>query len=162
MGKAETKPSASRTTYTTDKADKVIDLVSSGVPLAQVCRDMSIGLRTWYGWCDARPELLARFVRAREDGEDAIAVDCLRIADTPAEAIIEKSSANGVEITRQDALGHRKLQIETRLRLLAKWNPRKWGDKVQHGGADDLPPVRTESLVTLDPSEAYKLLLGGK
>ena len=34
-----------------------------------------------------------------------------------------------IKIKREDMLGHRKLQIETRLKLLAKWNPKKWGDK---------------------------------
>ena len=28
-------------------------------------------------------------------------------------------------------LGHRKLQIETRLKLLAKWSPKKYGEKIQ-------------------------------
>lgn len=34
-----------------------------------------------------------------------------------------------------------KLRIETRLKLLAKWNPKKWGEKVDlnHGGQADNP-----------------------
>ena len=55
---------------------------------------------------------------------------------------------------------HAKLRIDTRLKLLAKWNPRKWGDKLAVGGAEDLPAIRSDVLVTLDPSEAYKKLLG--
>jgi len=31
---------------------------------------------------------------------------------------------------------HRKLRIDTRLKLLAKWNPKKYGDKqaIEHSG----------------------------
>ena len=35
------------------------------------------------------------------------------------------------EVKQADMIEHRKLRIETRLKLLAKWNPRKYGDKVQ-------------------------------
>ena len=40
-------------------------------------------------------------------------------------------------------LGHRKLQIETRLKLLAKWDPKRYGDKVDlnHGGEVGLQVV---------------------
>ena len=142
--------------------DEVIERMSMGEPLAAICRDEHMpSLRTFYTWKDRTPELSARFAHARDDGFDQIALDALTIADTPIEATIEKSTASGLEITRQDALGHRKLQIETRLKLLAKWDPRRYGDKLAIGGADDLPSLKSEALVTLDPSEAYKRLLGG-
>jgi hypothetical protein len=41
--------------------------------------------------------------------------------------------------TVEDMLGHRKLQIETRLKLLAKWNPKKYGDRVQLSGDKENP-----------------------
>lgn len=79
-------------------------------------------------------------------GEDAIAADCLRIADTPMEGVEFVTKADGgVEEKRGDMLGHRKLQIETRLKLLAKWNPKKYGDKMAVGGAEDLPPIKTDA-----------------
>jgi hypothetical protein len=36
---------------------------------------------------------------------------------------------------------HRKLRIETRLKLLAKWNPKKYGDKLAHTGASGDGPI---------------------
>ena len=44
-----------------------------------------------------------------------------------------------IEVKKEDMLGHRKLQIETRLKLLAKWNPKKYGDKVTHSGDASAP-----------------------
>jgi hypothetical protein len=35
---------------------------------------------------------------------------------------------DSVTVTEEDMLGHRKLQIETRLKLLAKFNPKKYGE----------------------------------
>jgi hypothetical protein len=45
-------------------------------------------------------------------------------------------------------LGHRKLQIETRLKLLAKWNPKKYGDRVQLAGDAD-SPLKVEADLTI-------------
>jgi hypothetical protein len=56
----------------------------------------------------------------------------------------ETSSATGLTITRQDMLGHRKLLIETRLKLLAKWNPKKYGDRQILAGDKDNPIVTVE------------------
>jgi hypothetical protein len=140
--------------------DEIIARLSMGEPLAAICRDERMpAVRTFYTWKDRSPELSARFAHARDDGFYQIALDTLKIADTPVEAVIERSTATGLEVTRQDALGHRKLQIETRLKLLARWDPRRYGDKLAVGGADDLPPIQQNT--TLDPSEAYKRLLGG-
>jgi hypothetical protein len=42
-------------------------------------------------------------------------------------------------VTEEDLTQHRRLQIETRLKLLAKWNPRKYGDKTVLAGDPDAP-----------------------
>lgn len=156
--KARGKPSK----FTEELAEQILARLSDGEPLAQIIRsDGMPGLTTWYDWCSARPELSERFGRARDAGFDMIAMDALRIADTPELGTITKLKDGAKEITQEDMLGHRKLQVETRLKLLAKWDPRRYGDKIALGGATDLPPVQTNTQVTLDPSEAYKALLGG-
>lgn len=71
--------------------------------------------RTVYDWIEADAELAARFERAREIGFDAIAEDILTNVDNVV--------AIGEHIQRS------KLQVETRLKLLAKWHPKKYGDK---------------------------------
>lgn len=76
--------------------------------------------------------------RARESGEDYLAAECLQIANTPEAGEETEFDKDGNVVRRKvgDMLGHRKLQIETRLKLLAKWNPKKYGDKQQleHSG----------------------------
>ena len=91
-----------------------------------------------------------RFAHARELGEDAIAQECLTIADTPMIGIEEETSDTGKKIKKSDMLGHRKLRIETRMKLLAVWNPKKWGDKLGIGGADGLPPLKSMDDEALD------------
>jgi hypothetical protein len=140
--------------------DEIIDRVTAGEPLAQVLRssDAMPSPSAFYVWLNEDAELDGRFARAREHGHDAIAADCLRIADTPMPGVIQKKELLGVlqregadgqtervalpeaelvvtEERVEDMLGHRKLQVETRLKLLSKWD-RRYADRqqIEHTG----------------------------
>lgn len=157
----EKKARGRESTYTPEKFDEIELRLSMGEPLAQICRDEHMPVpSTVYDWVAAH-NLEQRFARARANGFDAIALEALRIADTPVEGMKRKQTDEGEEVTYEDMLGHRKLQVETRLKLLAKWDPKRYGEKLALGGADDLAPIKSEALVTLDPAEAYKKLIDG-
>ena len=93
--------------------------------------------RTIYDKMLADPAVASRVACARDVGYDVIADECAHIADTQVLGRRVKRSDDGIEIVEEDMLGHRKLQIETRLKLLACWNPRKYGAKqeIEHKGA---------------------------
>lgn len=115
--------------------EEILERVTAGEPLAQVLRTEGFPKpSTFYLWLEKDAELSGRFARAREFGADAIAVEALRIADTPIEGVRRKETEDGVEVTTEDMLGHRRLQVETRLKLLAKWDPKRYGEKVQVDG----------------------------
>ena len=105
--------------------------------------------RTVYDWVVARPEFAARLARARELGYDSLAEEALEISNTPhlGQKKVFSSGAgedeDSMTVTEDDMLGHRKLQIETRLKLLAVWDPKRYGNKVQLGG-DPANPVKIE------------------
>lgn len=112
---------------------EILDRLSRGEPLAQICRDEGMPTSNgWRDWCSADEALGIAYARAREDGFDQIATQALVIADEQHEGETVTVKADGtVETRREDMLGHRRLQIETRLKLLAKWDPKRYGDKVQ-------------------------------
>ncbi len=131
--------------YSDELLAKIVERLSAGEPLAQICRDEGMpSSRTVRAWIQEKAHVSAAIAHAREEGEDWLAAECLMIADTPREGVTEKlelvKGADGkmalvvTERKREDMLGHRKLQIETRLKLLAKWNPKKYGEKVEVGG----------------------------
>jgi hypothetical protein len=78
-----------------------------------------------------------RFARARDTGHDIIAQECLEIADRKAEDYMVL--ADGREQLDREHVQRSKLRIETRLKLLAKWNPKKWGDKLELAGDQQNP-----------------------
>ncbi len=119
--------------------EAILERHAAGETIASILRTPGMpARRTFYDWLEDE-DRAAQFARARDVAMDAIADEAARIADTQVEAIIRKESEKGVEITREDALGHRKLQVETRLKLLAKWAPRKYGDKLELSGDADRP-----------------------
>jgi hypothetical protein len=107
--------------------------IESGKTLRAYCRqDGKPSYGTVYDWLEVDAAQSSRFAHARNIGEDQIAQECLEIADTTqiGEIVTQKPDGS-VEIKTIDMIEHRKLRIETRLKLLAKWNPKKWGDKLQ-------------------------------
>jgi hypothetical protein len=133
--------------YTPEIAQEMCNRLANGEPLRQICRDEGFpAWQTVYDWMyrddalgDAGVGLSRAIARARELGYDAIAEDCLIIADTPQLGQRQVMDDKGSTVTVEDMLGHRKLQIETRLKLLAKFNPKKYGDKLALGGDADNP-----------------------
>jgi hypothetical protein len=132
--------------YDPEIARIICEQLSEGVPLRQICRDNE-GFPAWrtvYDWMGRDEELSASIARARDIGYDALAEECLLIADTPQFGQKQVMSDEGATTTIEDMLGHRKLQIETRLKLLAKFHPTKYGDRVAIEGVEGGAAIKTE------------------
>jgi type III secretion system FlhB-like substrate exporter len=142
--------------YTPELVAEICERISTGEPLRQICRDEHMPHWTQvYEWLSRDEGLSLRVTRAREAGYDALAEEALEIADTPrlgAKKVFSSGADEGEDsttVTEEDMLGHRKLQIETRLKLLACWNPAKYGNKVALGG-DPKNPLKVEIQVEAD------------
>ena len=110
---------------------RIVDGLSEGTPLTVICAGENMPHDTTVrDWMAANPDVSLAIARARDRGFDKIALEAMRIADTPliGEEITE--SEDGMQVKRSDMLGHRKLQIETRLKLLAKWDPKRYGERM--------------------------------
>ena len=142
--------------------EEIIERISAGEPMAWICReDHMPSARTVTSWMDQDEELSAAIARAREIGGDIIAADALRIADTPVEGVRRKETEDGVEIVTEDMLGHRRLQVETRLKLLAKWHPKRYGDKLDvTSGGDSL--ARSEASVAEQAARLASIIEAAK
>ncbi len=125
---------------------ELIEWLEEGKTLREFCRQPgrpSYG--AFYDWMEEDDAIASRVARARDIGFEAIAEEALQIANTPVIGKRVKESEEGTEVTREDMLGHRKLQIETRLKLLACWNPKKYGQKQLLGSDPENPLVPPET-----------------
>ena len=164
VAKDAAKPASKKVSkQTTEVLEKILDRISEGEPLRVICRDEDMpSWRSFYEWMEKDEDLAARFARARIEGFDAIAEEALKIADTPMLGVVKREKPDGVEVTHEDMLGHRKLQVDTRLKLLAKWDPKRYGDKIALGGAEDLPPINTQGDADLDARIAALMAANAK
>lgn len=115
---------------TQELLDKVIEGLSEGQSLRSICeaRDMP-GAPTILRWVEEDAEFQTRYIAARQACADVYAEQILEIADEGHKTHEQVADA--------------KVRIDARKWVAARMNPRRWGNKVQIGGADDLPPVKT-------------------
>ena len=125
-----------------EQIDRVLARISMGEMLAPILSEPGMPHYTaWYDWCRADAELGVAYARARATGWDRI-------------ALTARETARGRGESTQD-VQRDKLIIETDLKLLAKWDPKRYGDKVLMSGDADNPIV-----VQTEGSELANELLG--
>lgn len=137
---------------TAELADRLVQGISEGIPLRQLCRTNAISKSEVYNWIAADAEFAGRIARAREEGYDAIAEECLDIADDARNDWMERVGADGETgaiVVNTDHIQRSKLRIETRLKLLAKWS-KKYADKIDHTVTGRLEHVSTLSEAELE------------
>lgn len=111
------------------EAQMIADYVSDGMPLAAACRVLGVERRqTIYEHMDKSARFRDMMEKARADGYDVLAEQCLEIADDAALDTIETRFGPKPD---KEWIARSKLRVETRLKLLAKWHPKKYGDKLQ-------------------------------
>lgn len=117
-------------TFTEERAQSIIKGLTEGRSLASICSDPGMpSFASVWNWVSSNEEFYREIARAREIGTHYLADECIKIADDKSE---EPNS--------------RRVMIDTRLKLIGKWNQRHYGDAVQmrHANADGTGPVQVE------------------
>jgi hypothetical protein len=139
-----TSPYANKEQIKTD----LVAWIAQGKTLREFCRQDGMPSNTvLYDWEREDAEFASRIAHARETGHDAIADECAALADTEPLAVFDEQGNKRYD---PGSIAWRKNQIETRLKLLAKWNPRKYGDKTVLAGDPDAPVKIAVDFVTFD------------
>jgi hypothetical protein len=117
--------------------EEILRRMSAGEPLAQICRDDGMPHpSTWREWCRADKSLDIAHAHARDDGEDQIVLEALSYLDQEPDRII-----GGDGTSRYDPTSHawNKERYYGRLKLLAKWNPKRWAERTTITGDEEAP-----------------------
>jgi len=108
--------------------EKVLEYVANGGTLRSFCRLKGMpSYRTLYRWLDKDQEFMSRFTYvSRFLGARAIAEEALALVDTPPPMIGEGENA------RMDNahVNWMRSRADLRLRLLAKWYPQEYSEKL--------------------------------
>lgn len=108
--------------------------LAKGEPMEPLLRELGISRRTVNGWRKDDPEIAAQFDEARDEGYDVIA----RRTRATARGKGEEAGGDSTGDVQRD-----KLIIDTDLKLLAKWDPRRYGEKTILAGDPDNPVAFT-------------------
>ena len=139
---APIKPKIGRPSkYTPELAAEICERLSNGEPLRQICRDDH--MPSWvavYQWMDRDENLSLSIARAREAGQDAMAENAYAEMYFEPERILSEGGGRidpgYVQLV--------KARAEITLKMLAKWNPKRYGDRVALAG-DAESPLKVEA-----------------
>lgn len=136
--KPEKKPQRSKPYDREPIVEEICRRLSEGEPLRQICREEGKpNFSVIYAWMNEDAAIAQRIARAREIGHEHIFEGTLEIADDATNDWMESNAPDDVGYKLNgEHVQRSKLRIETRLKLLAKWNPKKYGDKqqIEHSG----------------------------
>lgn len=121
------------TVFSQDIFDAICDRIAGGESLKDITDEPGMPTRRsvcrWLAQSEAADGLLVlQYQKARESQADQEFEEIKQIADS--------ATPENVQVAR--------LQIDTRKWRAAKLRPKVYGDKVAVGGAEDLPPIKTE------------------
>jgi hypothetical protein len=115
------------TGYSEAIANQLLEHIAEGESLRSICLDPDMpGLRTVFDWLDDHEDFRIRYARAREIQGDVMDDKILQTANDCTE---ENAHSSKVKISA----------YQWRAMKLA---PKKYGDKVAIGGAEDLGPIQ--------------------
>ena len=109
--------------YSDELVETICARLAKGEPMASICRDDDMpGVTTLHSWGIDNKHVSESIARARLDGFDSIALDGLNIVD---------------DLSEDPA--SRRVRSDYRLKLLAKWDPKRYGDLLKLGGEPGMP-----------------------
>jgi len=113
--------------------EEMLFRMAEGESLGSICRDAHMPSRGLvYYWMADRPDIAEQFARAQMSQSHALLDDCLQIVDNIDLSDKDPAAASAI-------VNLAKLQVDTRLRIIGKANPGRYGDKIQHVGANGGP-----------------------
>lgn len=132
--------------YTPELVERICERLATGEPLAAICRDPGMPSDdTVRNWMERDESVSRDIARAREAGFDAIALEGLEIVDN----------------TEEDPAS-RRVRSDYRLKLLAKWDPKRYGDRTILAGDKDNPLATVATLPDDELDARIKQLMGAR
>jgi hypothetical protein len=123
-----------------EKAQAVVDQIAdTGKSLRKVCEENEIKPSTFLRQVALDENLAEQYARAMQVRADTHFSEIVEISDTQQIGTVETSKEWGTETKTADMVEHRRLRIDARKWVIARMNPRKYGDKLELAGDKDAP-----------------------
>lgn len=131
--------------YSKELADQICEQLAQGLSMRTVCKadDMPC-MSTVFKWLREKDEFSQQYARAKQESADALVEEMLDIADDGENDWMRRHGKDEEDywVLNGEHIQRSKVRIDTRKWIASKLKPKKYGDKVQHTGADGESPVR--------------------
>ncbi|WP_313636253.1 hypothetical protein [Empedobacter sp.] len=117
---------------------------------------LTISSRTFFQMIESDEEKVKQYARACEARADAIFEEILDIADCEDEDIIGPD--DGEPRVNHDVIQRDRLRVDARKWILAKMNPKKYGDKIDHTSNGETITTPARILTKKEAQELYNSL----
>jgi len=157
-GKAPKKRPGRPSVMTGPMIERICARIAKGEALHRMCEEKGMPSQASVFRALERDQAFReKYARAKELQAELYAAQIVEIADDSSKDIVIDKDGNAA--TDHEVVARSRLRVDARKWLASKLAPKKYGDKVQVGGADDLPPIQQESKITLSPEEAYMQMI---
>jgi hypothetical protein len=161
LTRVEKRPRGRPSKFVPEVVDRILTGLAQGTPLTIICEPEDMPNRDCvYEWMKEDEEFYRQIARAREAGFDRIALDAMAIADSSElDTVAFERAGQTVEIPDKEWILRTKLRVETRLKLLAKWDPKRYGDRIatEISGPDG-KPIQSQSSHEISPEMQEAIL----
>lgn len=121
--------------YTDDQKEMIVTdicnrVIEEKISFNKAIEESEISYVAFFNWMIKSELLKELYNYARNIRSDVLFEQIIEISDTPVEGRKTKITDRGIEETIGDMTEHRKLQIDARKWVVAKMQPKKYGDKL--------------------------------
>ncbi len=136
--------------YSPALAETICARLACGETLQNICKAPSMPARaSVYRWVNEDAEFRDIFQRARVAGADIMIEECLELSDEASRLALDPRCGSA-------SIAAKKLAIETRLKVAARFAPEKFGKRIRKDVAG-IPGASLESKITLDPEQLEQI-----
>lgn len=129
--------------YSLELVNAICIRIAEGESLRSICRDDAMpAMSAVFRWIAAHEEFKEQYAMAMEQRTEALFEEILEIADETSRDTID--TENG-EKANSEWISRSRLRVDARKWMLSKMVPKKYGERLAIGGADDMPPIKTMS-----------------
>jgi len=122
---------------------KICSRMAQGESLRSICRsDGMPALGSVFRWVADDLRFREQYEAAMAQRAEGLFEEILEIADS---SVGDTTVVDGVSKSNFEVVARSRLRVDARKWMLSKMLPKKYGDKLAIGGAEDMPPVKLMS-----------------
>lgn len=138
------KDMARLTTYSDKTAQTIINELLEGETLRSICKRHDLKVCTVYNWLKNNPDFKDNYEAARDFADMLIEEEALELADTPNITKRAVTYENGTTVvTEFDDVARSRLQIEARLKIVARRKGGKVTAEIRQTNREEIPEGAT-------------------